>query len=153
MTAIVAGASGFITSSSSLGADLSLLVTIAASALLTVGVVLARRRRYDVHRWTQTGGVLLIGVPIVFWMMRSFSRYIAPGLPGTLHEHGHLLAAVHAAVGAVGIVFGVALVVLGHTLWTRGQSLRAYRPPMRASYIVFMAGLVLGIALYVVTYG
>ncbi len=153
MTAVVAAASGFITSRSSLGADLSLLASVTAAALLTAGVVLAVRRRYSAHRWVQTGAVALNGVVAISWMTVSLARFILPGLPGTLHEHGHLLAAVHASVGVVGVVLGVTLAVLGNARWSRGESLRAYRTPMRIAYAFYMTGVALGIALYVVTYG
>jgi uncharacterized membrane protein YozB (DUF420 family) len=145
--------SGFITARSSLGADLSLLASVAAAALLTVGVVLARRKQYDTHRWVQTGAVTLNAIPVVVWMMVSLGRYILPGLPGSLGEHGHALAAVHALVGAAGLALGVVLVVRGNQLMRRGASLRRYRTPMRVAYGFYMIGVVLGIALYVVTYG
>jgi uncharacterized membrane protein YozB (DUF420 family) len=153
MTAMVIAASGFITSRSSLGADLSLLASVAAAGLLTAGVVLARRRRYEAHRATQTGGVILNAVPVVVWMMVSLGRYILPGLPGSLSEHGHLLAAVHAVVGAAALAMGLVLVVRGNQLMARGASLKRYRTPMRVAYLLYLAGVVLGVALYVVTYG
>jgi len=49
MIAYLAGA-GFLRPHSSIGADLSLLTMIAAFVLLTVGVVLARSKRYGAHR-------------------------------------------------------------------------------------------------------
>lgn len=153
MAAIVLGASGFITSRSSLGADLSLLASVVAVVLLTAGVVLARRGRYDAHRATQTGGVILNAVPVVLWMMVSLGRYILPGLPGSLSQHGHLLALVHAVVGAAGFALGLVLIVRGNQLMARRESLRGYRTPMRVAYLLYLAGVVLGVALYVVTYG
>ena len=153
MTGMTLGASGFITSTSSLGADLSLLASVAAACLLTAGVLLVRRRRYGAHRATQTGAVILNAVPVVLWMMVSLGRDILPGLPGSLSEHGHLLAAVHAAVGAAGFALGIVLVVRGNQLMARGVSLRRYRNPMRLAYLLYLAGVVLGAGLYVVTYG
>jgi uncharacterized membrane protein YozB (DUF420 family) len=148
-----AGASGFITVRSSLGADLSLVASVAAVALLTAGVILARRRRYRAHRLTQPGGVALNAVPVVAWMAVSLARYILPGIPTTLSEHGHALAAVHAAVGAVGVALGLFLVARGNQLMAKGMSLRRYRTPMRVAYLLYLGGVTLGVALYVVTYG
>ena len=62
MTASLLAASGFITAHSSLGADVSLVVSVAAIAALSTGVVLARRRRYVTHRWIQTVAVILNAV-------------------------------------------------------------------------------------------
>lgn len=153
LTGVVAAASGFLTSRSSLGADISLLVSIAAVLLLTVGVVLARRGAYDKHRWVQSGAILLNGVLVVIWMMVSLGRYILPGIPGSLSQHGHLLAAVHAVVGAAGFALGVVLLVRGNQLMARRASLRRYRTPMRIAYLLYLGAVILGISLYVVTYG
>ncbi|MDD1762958.1 MAG: hypothetical protein LUQ59_12070 [Methanothrix sp.] len=153
MIAGVVGGSGFITSSSGLGADLSLLTSVAAVALMTTGVVLVRRQHYDAHRLVQTCAVVLNAVPVLSWMIVSLARYILPGVPGSLSQHGHLLAAVHAAVGAAGVALGVFLVARGNQLAARGKSLAPCRTTMRAAYLVYLAGVLLGIALYVVTYG
>jgi uncharacterized membrane protein YozB (DUF420 family) len=150
---VATGASGFVTARSSLGADLSLIASVLAVALLTAGVVLARRRRYQAHRWTQSGGVALNAVPVVVWMVVSLVRYILPGIPGTLSQHGHLLAAVHATVGALGVALGLFLLVRGNQLMARDASLRRYRTPMRVAYLLYVGGVALGVALYVVTYG
>ena len=149
----VAAASGFLTGRSSLGADLSLIASAAAISLLTAGVVLARRRRYGSHRWTQTTAVLLNAVVVASWMAVSLVRFILPGIPGTLSEHGHTLAAAHAATGVVGVVLGVFLVVRANQLTRHGRSVHRYRTAMRVSYLVYLAAFALGASLYVVTYG
>jgi len=146
-------ASGFLTGRSSLGADVSLLVSVLAMALLTAGVVLVRRRHYDAHRWVQTAAVVLNAILVVIWMFRSLRLYILPGIPGTLSKHGHALAAVHAATGAVGVVLGVYIVVRAGQLTRRGRSVGRYKTAMRVAYLVYLAGFVLGVWLYVVTYG
>jgi uncharacterized membrane protein YozB (DUF420 family) len=150
---MVAAASGFLTARSSLGADLSLVLSVAAIVLLTAGVVLARRGRYGAHRWVQTLAVCLNALLVVFWMVQSLVRFILPGLPGSLSEKGHTLAAVHAATGAVGVALGVFIVVRATQLTRRGENVGRYKSAMRAAYLVYLAGFALGVALYVVTYG
>jgi uncharacterized membrane protein YozB (DUF420 family) len=146
-------ASGFLTGRSSLGADLSLLLSAAAIVLLTAGVVQARRRRYDAHRWLQTSGVILNAVLVAFWMAVSLWRFILPGIPGSLSKHGHALAAAHAVVGIAGVALGVFLVVRANQLTRRGESVSRYKTAMRVAYFVYLAAFVLGVWLYVVTYG
>jgi uncharacterized membrane protein YozB (DUF420 family) len=145
--------SGFITARSSIGADISLLVSVAAIVLLTTGVVLARTRHYDAHRWVQTSAVILNAVLVVIWMIVSLVRFILPGLPGTLSKQGHTLAAVHAVTGAVGVALGVFVVIAAGRLTSRGQSVGRYKNVMRAAYVVYLAAFVLGLWLYRVTYG
>ncbi len=153
MIATALAASGFLTGRSSLGADLSVLVSAAAVVLLTAGVVLARRRRYDAHRWAQTVAVILNAILVALWMMQSLVRFILPGLPGSLSEKGHTLAAIHAATGAVGVALGIFVVVRATQLTRRGKSVSRYKTRMRVAYFVYLAGFALGVALYVVTYG
>ncbi len=86
-------------------------------------------------------------------MAVSLVRFILPGIPGTLSDHGHTLAAVHATVGVVGAALGIFLVVRANQLTRRGQSVSRYRTTMRVAYFVYLAAFVLGLWLYVVTYG
>jgi uncharacterized membrane protein YozB (DUF420 family) len=58
MSAYLEGA-GFLVPHSSIGADLSLVIIIAAFVMLTLGVVLAKSKRYEAHRWVQTSAVVL----------------------------------------------------------------------------------------------
>ena len=153
MIAYALDATGFLTGRSSLGADLSLLLSAAVIVLLTAGVVLARRRRYEAHRWLQTSGVILNAVLVAFWMAVSLVRFILPGIPDTLSRHGHTLAAAHAVVGIVGVALGVFLVVRAGQLTRRGESVSRYKTAMRVSYCVYLVAFVLGVWLYVVTYG
>jgi uncharacterized membrane protein YozB (DUF420 family) len=144
---------GFLHTHGSMGADLSLVITIIAAATLTVGIVLAKKKRFREHRWVQTASVGLNAVPVVFWMIRSLWLYVVPGLPGILRYGPQALTAVHAVTGAIGVVLGVVIVVRANQLWARGKSLRPWVPAMRAAYAVYLASLALGIALYVVIYG
>ena len=153
MIAYALDASGFLTTRSSLGADLSLLLSALVIVLLTTGFVLVRRRRYDAHRWLQTSAVILNAILVAFWMAVSFARFILPGIPGTLSEHGHALAAVHAVVGIAGVALGVFIVVRANQLTRRGESVGRYKTTMRVAYGVYLAAFVLGVVLYVVTYG
>jgi uncharacterized membrane protein YozB (DUF420 family) len=145
--------SGFLDTKAGLGSDLSLVIMLAAAVMLTTGVVLARRRRYGPHRWVQTAAVCLNLVPVVAWMIRFFWLYVAPALPGALNKGSYALATIHAAVGALGVALGVFIVIRANQLEARGQSLSRYKTAMRIAYVLYMLGVALGIALYVVTYG
>jgi uncharacterized membrane protein YozB (DUF420 family) len=45
---------GFLGTSAILVSDLSLVLGVLIALTLTVGVVMARRRRFEVHRWIQS---------------------------------------------------------------------------------------------------
>ena len=152
MSAYLDGA-GFLRPHSSIGADLSLVIIIAAFVMLTLGVVLAKSRRYEAHRWVQTSAVTLNAVPVVFWMIRSFRLFVLPGLPGNLSKSIDALTTVHAVTGLIGVVLGLFIVIRANQLAAKGQSLRRYKNAMRAAYVVYLLGTALGVWVYIVLYG
>ena len=128
-------------------------MSVAAIGLLTAGVVLARRRRYDAHRWTQTVAVLLNAVLVAIWMLRSLVRFILPGdtrQPERARARARRRAR-HDRRRRRGA--GLFLVVRANQLTRRGESVSRYKTAMRVAYFVYLAAFVLGVALYVVTYG
>jgi uncharacterized membrane protein YozB (DUF420 family) len=145
--------SGFLGTKGTLGPDLTLVLSLVAAVLLTVGVVLARRQSFGAHRWVQTAAVCVNAVLVIVWMIRSFRLYVLPGFPGNLNNGTYALTTVHAVVGLIGVVLGVFLVIRGNQLMATGRSLAGYKTAMRVAYLVYMAGTVLGVVLYVVLYG
>jgi uncharacterized membrane protein YozB (DUF420 family) len=145
--------SGFITAKSSMGADLSLIISIAAFVMLTVGVALAKSKRYDAHRWGQTAAVVLNAVPVVFWMIRSFRLFILPDLPGNLSESVNALTTVHAVAGLIGMVIGLYVMIRANQLEAKGQSLSRYKTLMRVAYVVYLLATALGVWVYIAIYG
>lgn len=147
------GGAGFLGTKGSLGADLALVVALAAFVLLTVGVVLARTRRYSAHRWVQTAAACLNALPVVVWMIRSYWLYIRPGLPGNLSSYVDGLTTVHAVTGLVGVVLGLFVVIRANQLEARGESVSRYKGWMRAAYVVYLLGTALGVWVYAAIYG
>jgi uncharacterized membrane protein YozB (DUF420 family) len=145
--------SGFLSEGSSAGADLTLLITIAALVMLTIGVGLARTGRYSAHRWVQTVAVILNTIPIVVWMIRSYWLFVRPNLPDNLGESVDLLTTVHAVTGLVGVALGLFVVIRANQLTARGESVARYKGLMRAAYIVYLLGTALGVWVYVAIYG
>jgi uncharacterized membrane protein YozB (DUF420 family) len=152
MVAYLDGA-GFLRAESSIGADITLIVILIAFVMLTVGVVLARSKRYTAHRWLQTAAVILFAVPVVVWMIRSYWLYVRPGLPDNLSETNNVLTTAHGVVGLVGVVLGLFVVIRANQLMARGESVAHYKPWMRASYVVYLLATVLGVWVYFAIYG
>jgi uncharacterized membrane protein YozB (DUF420 family) len=152
MIAYLDGA-GFLTTKSSVGADLTLVVMLVAFVMLTTGVVLARTKRYAAHRWVQTAAVILNAVPIVVWMIRSYWLYVLPDLPGNLGSWDHALTTVHAVTGLVGFAIGLVIVIRANQLEARGESVSRYKGWMKVAYVVYLLGTALGVWVYVVIYG
>jgi uncharacterized membrane protein YozB (DUF420 family) len=144
---------GFISKHATIGADLSLVIMIAAFAMLTVGVALARSERYQAHRWVQTAAVVLNAVPVVVWMIRSFWLYVRPGLPGNLGKAIDAGTTVHAVVGLIGVTIGMVVMIRANQLEAKGESMSRYKNPMRIAYFVYLVATALGIWVYIALYG
>jgi len=147
------GGSGFLGTKGSIGADASLVLMLVALVLLTIGVVLARTKRYAAHRWVQTAAVCLNAIPVVAWMIRSFRLYILPGLPGNLSTDHVALTTVHAAAGLIGVVLGVFVMIRANQLEAKGQDLSRYKLPMSIAYFVYLFATALGVWVYFIAYG
>jgi len=152
MIAYLEGA-GFLRPHSSIGADLSLVIIIAAFVMLTIGVVLAKSKRYEAHRWVQTSAVVLNAVPVVFWMIRSFRLFILPDLPGNLSKSVDAITTVHAVAGVIGTVIGLFVMIRANQLEARGEGLSRYKNLMRTAYVVYLVATALGIWVYIAIYG
>ena len=144
--------SGFIGAHGTLGADLSLLITLVAAAMLTIGWRLAVARRYGAHRWVQTAAVCLNLVPVAVWMIRFYVLYVLPEIPAQLGKGTYALTTIHGVVGAIGVALGVFVVIRANQLEAKGQSLSRYKTSMRIAYLLYMLGTALGVAVYFVVY-
>src|SRR5262245_66575215 len=85
---------GFLGTNASLLADISLIMGILVALTLTVGMLMAVRKRYETHRWIQTTAVTLNVTQVLSIMVASFSKSAAPGIPPKLHEHYYHAATI-----------------------------------------------------------
>ena len=143
---------GFLGGNGALGADVSLVVSLLAAALLTIGWRLAARKRFEAHRWVQTAAACLNAVLVLAWMVRSFVVYILPGIPGSFGHGSYAVSTVHAVVGALGMVLGLFVVLRGNELVPRGLRFSNYKLFMRWSYALYMLGTLTGVIVYYVVY-
>ena len=143
----------FLGTKAGFSADFSLVATVIAAVMLTVGWRLAVARRYEAHRWVQTAAVVLNAIPVAFWMIRSFVQYVAPDLPGILDKGSYLLTTIHAVVGAFGVAVGVYVVVRANQFEAGGRDIAPLKTAMRVAYLLYTLGVLLGVAVYVVLYG
>src|SRR5918911_937476 len=98
---------GFLGTSAGLVADLSLVLGILVALMLTVGVVMARRRRYHIHRCIQSTAVAINVLQVGVVMVGSLFRSAGPGFPHQLADAYYAVAFGHAFVGSVTLAFGV----------------------------------------------
>ncbi len=121
---------------------------------LIAGGVLARRRRYRAHACCQSA-VVLLNLPLVAWFMaRSFSRAVAPGLFAHLGRSYYWLATVHGVLGLCAELLGLyILLAAGTQLMPRRLRLTRYKLWMRSALALWWLVLLLGLATFIRWYG
>jgi uncharacterized membrane protein YozB (DUF420 family) len=148
-------ATGFLGTEASFAADIALLFYV----LLIVpgmigGYILARGRNYFYHELMMTGIVLINWFIIAYLMFYTYSTVIFPSVPS--HPRDELLfrlATIHGITGLIAQIIGTLLVLqmwLG-PLWT--FRLEPFRRWMRLTLVLWLITAVLGVTVYVATWG
>jgi len=143
---------GFLGSRAPLYADLTLLLTLLTAGMFTLGLFLARQKRYEVHRWIQTTAACLNALVVLLVMIWSFVTYILPGLPGKLLTGTYGITTVHALVGTLGLLFGVFVVLRANGLMPRSLRFKNYKLFMRLAYSLYMLATLIGVIVYLAVY-
>ena len=130
--------------------DVVLLVEAAMGMALLAGAVLARRRHYRAHAWCQSAVVLLNLVLIGFAMAPSFYIQLAPKIPQAMRKSYYAIAVGHASLGVIAELAGLYIILAAGTqVLPKRLRLRNYRAWMRATLILWLVVLLLGVATYV----
>lgn len=139
---------GFLGTSANWGADMTLIVAIIVAILFTVGVVMARRKRYDIHRVTQTTAASLNAILVIWLMVLPFRDFVAPDIPQQLNERFYYVTTLHAFVGFFGLTLGVFVTLRANGLMIEPLKFNNYKLFMRVSYVLYMLATLIGIWVY-----
>src|SRR2546423_8504299 len=144
---------GFLGTGATLRADLNLLVQIAMGAALLVGMMLARRKRFEAHKRCQATVVLLNLLMIFLVMAPSYHRSVEPQMPGGLRDVYYLLPFIHTVLGTITEMLGLYIILVAATNWLpRRLKFDPYRPWMRTCLTLWWVVILLGIGIYYVWY-
>jgi hypothetical protein len=158
---------GFLGTAANFAADMTLMLKILAGAIFSYGAYLAKKaqgierrfakgspefaqagRLFDRHRLVQTSGGVLTTVLVLWMMILPYRDFIAPGIPARLGQGFYLITTLHALVGLFAFVVGNFVVLRGNKLVPTALRFSNYKPWMRAAYGLYLATIVLGIAVY-----
>jgi plastocyanin/uncharacterized membrane protein YozB (DUF420 family) len=142
------GGKGFLGTNANVLQDISLILGILVALTLTVGMIMAVRKRYDVHRWIQTAAVTLNVLQVLTIMIGSFFKSAAPGIPQKLDQPYYYSASIHAALGAITLLFGTFVMLRGNELVPRALKFNNYKLFMRTAYGLYMGITLLGVWVY-----
>ena len=143
---------GFLGTNASALADISLVMGILVALTLTLGMIMAVRKRYDTHRWIQTIAVSINVLQVLTIMVGSFLKSAAPGIPQKLGETYYQAATIHALLGLFTLLFGTFVMLRGNELVPRGLKFNNYKLFMRTAYTMYMVVTLLGVWVYVTWY-
>ncbi|HEY3231575.1 MAG TPA: DUF420 domain-containing protein, partial [Roseiflexaceae bacterium] len=146
------GGRGFLGTNANVLQDISLVLGILVALTLTVGMIMAVRKRYDVHRWIQTTAVTINVLQVLTIMIASFLKSAAPGIPQKLNETYYQAATIHASLGLITLLFGTFVMLRGNELMPRALKFNNYKLFMRTAYSLYMAITLLGVWVYVTWY-
>lgn len=143
---------GFLGTNASTTADFSLVMGILVATLLTIGMVMAIRKKYELHRWIQTTAVSLNVLQVLGIMVGSYLKSAAPGIPQRLNEPYYAIAAIHAGFGLITALFGSFVALRGNNLVPQALKFKNYKLFMRTAYSLYMLVTLLGISVYYTWY-
>jgi uncharacterized membrane protein YozB (DUF420 family) len=139
---------GFIGTSANFAADTTLVASLLVAILFSVGVLMAVKGRYQIHRWFQTTAAAL-NVLFVLWMMvLPFRDFVVQDFLGSRSSIFYGVTSVHAFVGFLGLTFGIFVTLRGNELMLKPLKFNNYKLFMRVSYGLYMLATLLGILVY-----
>jgi hypothetical protein len=139
---------GFFGTNANFAADMTLLLSIVVAILFSIGFYLARKGKYDTHKWVQTSGAVLNIILVLWLMILPYRDFIVRDSGGPRESIFYTVTIVHALVGFVAFTFGNFVVLRGHKLVPKALRFNNYVPFMRTAYALYMTTTFLGIWVY-----
>lgn len=141
---------GFLGTSANWAADVTLLASALVIILLTIGVVLAVRGKYDAHRWFQTGAATLNAILVLWLMVLPFRDFVMPASnPAGLPLSAIATTRIHAAVGFTALVFGLFVTLRANNLVPKFLRFNNYKAFMRVAYALYLLASLIGLFVYI----
>lgn len=144
---------GFLGTGATFGADLNLVVQLIMGGTLSVGWVLAKRKRYRAHGICQTTVLLLNLLMIALVMWPSFQQQVKPKLSRAFHHVYYTVATIHAVLGIAAEFLGLYIVlVAGTSLLPEWLRFKRWKRWMRIELVLWLLVLLGGIGTYYAWY-
>lgn len=125
---------GFLGTQANFGADMTLVIMLLIALLFTIGVVMARKRRYQVHRWIQTSAAALNAVMVLWLMVLPFRDFVIRDVGGPRSTMFYAVTSLHGLIGLFGLTFGLFVTLRGNELVPQPLKFNNYKLFMRTAY-------------------
>ena len=143
---------GFLGTKATLRSDLTLILILFTAVLFNIGFILARRRKFEAHRWVQTSAVILNTLVVIISMVTSYIIYILPGIPAKLNQGDYAVTSIHGIVGAIAVLLGVFVAMRGNGLVPNRLRFQNYKLFMRWAYGLYMLSTLGGVLIYIIVF-
>ena len=143
---------GFFGTNANMAADLTLSMSLLVMLILSFGFYLARKGRYEGHKWVQTSGVLFNVVLVLWIMLLPYRDFILRDQGGPREPIFYYVTMLHAGVGLLAFLLGNFVVLRAHKLVPKALQFNNYKLFMRTAYTLYFLTTLLGISVYYVWY-
>ena len=144
---------GFLGMGGNFAADVNLLLQLAMAAALTIGMLLARKKMYRAHAWTQSS-VLLLNLAAIAWVMwPSYRLQILRHPARATRDAYHAFAFLHGILGTFAELLGLyVIVVAGTKMLPEILRFKNYKLWMRSTLALWWVVVILGLGTYYAWY-
>lgn len=140
---------GFLGTSANFAADLTLVIMLVVAAIFTTGLVLARLKKYEAHRWVQTTGATMNAI-MIFWMMvLPYRDFVIRDAAAPQLATFYAITTFHATIGLIAMLFGLFVTLRGNEIMFESLKFKKYKGFMRAAYTFYMLATLAGVWVYV----
>lgn len=141
-------APGFLGTNANFAADATLVISILIAIMFTLGYYLARKHKYEAHKWFQTTGAVLNIILVLWLMILPYRDFIVRDTGGPRESVFYFVTSIHALVGVFAFIFGNFVVLRGHKLVPKFLRFENYKPYMRVAYTLYLVTTLLGVWTY-----
>lgn len=139
---------GFLGTNANFAADMTLVLMLLVGVMFTIGFILARRRKYEIHRWVQTAAAVLNAILVLWLMILPFRDFVIRDSGGPRPGIFYAVTSIHAAIGAIAFPFGMFVVLRGNKLVPKFLQFSNYKLFMRTAYALYIITILAGILVY-----
>lgn len=139
---------GFLGTHANFAADMTLLLMVMIGIMFTIGFILARKQKYEAHRWVQTAAASLIAILVLWLMILPFRDFVIRDNGGPRAVIFYAITILHAILGAVALPFGLFVVLRGNRLVPKALRFNNYKLFMRTAYGLYIVTILIGILVY-----
>ncbi len=139
---------GFLGTHANFAADVTLLLMVMIGIIFTIGFVLARKKKFEAHRWVQTAAASLNAILVLWLMILPFRDFVIRDTGGPRAGLFYAITILHAILGAVALPFGLFVVLRGNRLVPRALRFNNYKLFMRTAYGLYILTILVGIIVY-----